>query len=119
MVHSYAANGGAAEEPVEPEYEHCDDDREANRELKIAPDAGQIGTCEIDRDAHDQTADDRPQRTLDPSEYRRCEGVDDDRLHHVRLEQKDWGDHDSGHGADRSGQAPPECPHPPDEPAPH
>src|SRR5204863_9812242 len=78
-------HGGASEEPVGAEDEHRDDDREADRELKVSPDAGQVGAREVDRDADDQPADDRAEGTLDAAEDRRGEGVDDDRLHHVRL----------------------------------
>src|ERR1700730_5450559 len=105
-------HGGAAEDAVRLEQAEAPEYRQRHRELQVT--TYDVGAHQIDRDADDQAADHRTERAVDPTEDRRGERVDDDRLHHVRLEQQDGRDHDSRPGAYRRGEAPTQRKHPAD-----
>ncbi len=61
---------------------------------------------QVEEDAEQEAADHRAGGALEPAEHRRGEGVDQDRLHHRRLEELRRLRHQAGDRAEHRGEAP-------------
>ena len=95
--------------------------RSATGSLRSAPTKSTVGPDQVQADAEDQAPGDSARRRVDPAEHGRRKGVDQDRLHHVRVEEHRRSGEHPRDGAQHRGQTPADGEHPPhahaDEPA--
>src|SRR5438105_12030129 len=104
----------ASEQTRGPDEEHREDDRQPADKPHLAAEGGDVRAEQVEEDAEREPAHDRADRAREAAEHRRREGVEQDALHHVRVEEDDRRDHDPGHRAERRRQPPAEREHPPD-----
>src|ERR671930_1873009 len=111
----------ASEEAGGADEQHREDDREPADEPHLAAEGRYVRAEQAEDDAEREPADDGADRALEAAEPRRREGVEQDALHHIRVEEDDRRDHHPGHRAERRREPPAEREHPPhahaDEPA--
>ena len=80
----------------------------AGGEPEVGADEVDVGAEQVEPDAEDQPARNRPQRRVDSAEYRCREGVDEDRLHHARVEEDRGRRQQPGDRTEHGGQPPAE-----------
>src|SRR5919198_5316896 len=88
------------------------DAREPADEPHLAAEGRHVRPEQVEDDAEREPADDGADRALEAAEHRRREGVEQDALHHVRVEEDDRRDHHPGHRAERRREPPAEREHP-------
>src|ERR671925_210686 len=103
-----------AEEPRRPNEEYHEDDGETADEPHVAAERRPVRAEQVEEDAEREAADDGAYGTGQAAEHRGREGVEQDALHHVRVEEDDRRDHHSRHRAERRREAPAEREHPSD-----
>src|SRR5919198_4604094 len=81
------AHRRASEEARGADEQHHEDHREPADEPHLAAEGRDIRAEQVEDDAEREPADDGADRALEAAEHRRCEGVEQDALHHVRVEE--------------------------------
>src|SRR5919199_5120237 len=112
---------GSTEQAGGRDEEDGEDPRDPADETHLAAEDGDVRAEQVQQDAEREPADDRARGAREAAEHRGREGVQEDALHHVRVEEDDRRDHHPGHRAERRREPPAEREHPPhayaDEPA--
>src|ERR687888_2151731 len=111
----------SSEEAGGANEEHREDPRDPADKPHLTAEGRDVRAEQVEDDAEREPADDSADRAREAAEHRRREGVEQDALHHVRVEEDDRRDHHPGHRAERGREAPAEREHPTyadaDEPA--
>ena len=85
-----------------------------DRQPQAGADEVDVRPDQVQADAEHQAADDGAERGVDPAEDGRREGVDQHRLHHVRVEEDGRRRQHPGGGAEHRGEPPADREHPAD-----
>src|SRR5439155_10768622 len=86
---SYASHRNPAEEAARTHEQENENEQQRRRQLQGRADETDVAAEQRDRDAEQDSADDRSDGTVEPPEHGGRERVQQDRLHHVRVEEDD------------------------------